>query len=315
MSYMTLRHYLRSQNTLEGNHSRLSELARKIWRSHWTADVSLLLVAMIWGSNYVVLKGAVETVPVFHMLFIRFGLTACIMIPLCYKALRNADRSTWISGAALGSILFLTYVLETFGLTTTTASNAGFLVGLYVVLVPILDTLLKRQWLSLPLVGILLLCLSGTVLLTMRNGFDPKIGDFLVLGASVGYAFQMIAAKRLTNGKQMDSSALTVIQFSILAIFSGLFSFTEEIAWSSLTPSFWAMTAYLVILGTMFAYYVQLVMIRRTSPSRVALLMSSEPMFAVLFSILFMGEHLAIPQIIGGFLIIAGILLGRKTKL
>ncbi|GED32012.1 DMT family transporter [Brevibacillus centrosporus] len=185
---------------------------------------------------------------------------------------------------------------------------------MYVVLVPVLDHVIHGRLLKISLAGVLLLSITGTTLLTMKDSFDPKIGDVLVLAAAFGYAIQMIMAKKLTAGKTMDSRALTVIQFSTVAIVSGLLSLSQPSSWSYLTPSFWLAIGYLVVFGTMFAYYIQLVMIRRTSPSRVALLMSSEPMFAAIFSILIAGKHLSIWQFIGGVCIITGILLGRRFQ-
>lgn len=314
MSKLSVQSYLKSQNSFENNVNKWNRLVQRIWNSHWTADISLLLIAMIWGSNYIVIKNVIETVPVIQMLFIRFALTAIIMLPFTFKVLRHADRSTWTSGLILGLLMVATYLLETFGLTSTSASNTGFIIGLYVVLVPVIDNLIHGRLLKISLAGILLLSITGTTLLTMKDGFDPKIGDMLVLAAAFGYAIQMIMAKKLTAGKTMDSRSLTVIQFSTVAIVSGLLSFSQPSAWSNLTPSFWLATGYLVVFGTMIAYYVQLVMIRRTSPSRVALLMSSEPMFAAIFSILIAGEHLSVWQLLGGLCIITGILLGRRFQ-
>jgi drug/metabolite transporter (DMT)-like permease len=149
----------------------------------------------------------------------------------------------------------------------------------------------------------------------MKNGFDPNIGDFLVFGAAILWATQMTLAKKLTNGKQMNISALTIIQLAVVAVGSGVISLMNHSTWVHLTPSFWMTTTYLAIFATMFAFYIQLVMIRRTSPSRVALMLSSEPMFAAIFSILIMGEHLSFIQMIGGLCIVSGIILGRKFNL
>ncbi|GED32013.1 DMT family transporter [Brevibacillus centrosporus] len=113
-----MQNYLKSQSAFENSLHKWRRLAQSIWNSHWTADISLLLIAMIWGSNYIVIKGVVETVPVFQLLFIRFTLTALIMLPFTFKVLRHADRSAWTSGMILGLILGATYFLETFGLTS-----------------------------------------------------------------------------------------------------------------------------------------------------------------------------------------------------
>ncbi|MGV7366278.1 hypothetical protein PJH52_29450, partial [Mycobacterium kansasii] len=72
MSNLLVQNDLKSQNAMEHNVNKWRGLVQRVWNSHWTADISLLLIAMIWGSTYIVIKSVVETVPVFQMLLIRF---------------------------------------------------------------------------------------------------------------------------------------------------------------------------------------------------------------------------------------------------
>lgn len=165
------------------------------------------------------------------------------------------------------------------------------------------------------LLGAVVLSVLGTALLTMRgNHIHINIGDFLVLGAALCRAIQMTFTKRLTDGKPMDSGALTTIQLGVVAIGSGVVSIFQHPSLSELTPSFWIITGYLAVFATMFAFFVQLTMIRRTSPTRVAVLMSSEPVFAAVCSVLLLGEHLSVLAMIGGLCIVAGMLWGRRTS-
>ncbi len=288
---------------------------KKVWNSRWTADLALLLVALIWGTTYAASKDVVATVPVLQFLFIRFSLTTMFMLPLTLGAIRKADRSTWITGGIFGLFLFAIFTLETFGVAYTSAANAGFIISLFAVMVPLIDSILYRRRPKMGLLGAVVLSVLGTALLTMRgNHIHINIGDFLVLGAALCRAIQMTFTKRLTDGKPMDSGALTTIQLGVVAIGSGVVSIFQHPSLSELTPSFWIITGYLAVFATMFAFFVQLTMIRRTSPTRVAVLMSSEPVFAAVCSVLLLGEHLSVLAMIGGLCIVAGMLWGRRTS-
>ncbi len=283
-----------------------------MWKSRWVADISLLLVALIWGTTYVASKYVVTTVPVLQFLFIRFALTTVLMLPLTFESIRKADRATWVAGIVFGVFLFAIFTLETFGVAYTSAANAGFIISLFAVLVPVFDSIVYRKRPKFGLLGAVVLSVLGTFLLTLRHGYHMNIGDFLVLGAALCRAIQMTFTKRMTDGKRMDSGALTTIQLGMVAIGSGVASMFQHPSFTNFTPSFWLITGYLAVFATMFAFFVQLTMIRLTSPARVAVLMSSEPVFAAVCSVVFLSEHLSIGSMVGGLCIILAILWGRR---
>jgi drug/metabolite transporter (DMT)-like permease len=292
-----------------------SKIIKKGWNSHWTADISLLLVALIWGSTYSIAKDVVATVPVFQFLFIRFALTVLLMLPFTFRLLHRADVSTWINGIIFGLFLLTIYTFETFGVVFTTASNAGFIISLCVVLVPIVDSIVYRKLPRISLLGAVFLSIVGTGLLTLKESYIYNPGDFLILGAAVFRAIQMTITKKLTESKETEPGALTTIQLLVVAVGAGFISFVQEPVPVELTPKFWLVTGYLAVFATIFAFYIQLIMIRRTSPSRVALLLSSEPLFAAMFSILLMGEHFSLSSMLGGVCIIIGMLWGKRLQI
>jgi drug/metabolite transporter (DMT)-like permease len=283
----------------------------KIWRSRWTADISLLLVALIWGTTYVASKEIVSNVPVMQFIFIRFLMTTLLMLPLTFDAIRRTDRATWIAGVVFGLFLFAIFTLETYGVVNTSAANAGFIISLFAVMVPLIQSIIYKKRPQITLLVAIFLSVLGTALLTL-HGYHINIGDFLVLGAAFCRAVQMIFTKRMTEGKKMDSGALTTIQLCVVAIGSGFVTMFQHPITLHLTGSFWLITGYLAVFATMFAFFVQMTMIRRTSPSRVAVLMSSEPIFAALASVLILGESLSIVSLIGGACIVVGMLWARK---
>ena len=114
MEYSVQNAELELLNSSEQVKSSLVTLCKKIWNSKWTADVSLLLVALIWGTTYVASKDVVSTVPVMQFLFIRFLLTTILMFPFTIGAIRKVNRSTWVTGIVFGVFLLPIFTLETF---------------------------------------------------------------------------------------------------------------------------------------------------------------------------------------------------------
>lgn len=288
---------------------------RRVWQSRWTADISLLLVALIWGTTYAASKAVVTTVPVLPFLFIRFALSTLLMLPLTWGALRRADRATWGTGLVFGVFLVAIFTLETYGVAHTSAANAGFIISLFAVLVPLVDSLLSRTRPKLGLLGAVGLSVAGTALLTIQGQhLHVNLGDILVFGAALGRAIQMTLTQRLTKGKRMDSGALTTIQLGVVALGTGIATGFQHAAFTGLTGSFWLITGYLAVFATLLAFLIQMTMIRRTSPARVAVLMSSEPIFAAICSVAMLDEHLSLLAMAGGLCIVGAMVWGRRMS-
>lgn len=278
------------------------------------AELSLLLVALVWGSSYTVTKIVLEDYDVLSFLFIRFFLTVCILLCFTWRNVRNANKDTWVTGIIVGLFLVGIFISETYGVNYTTATNAGFIISLTVVFTPLIESAMLKKRLTLGILGAVILSIFGTGLLTLKQGYHFNIGDFLILFAAILRAVQLSYTEKLTMGKEMDSGALTTIQLGVAAICMGIIAVTlNGIHLINFHKSilFWSLTAYLVIFSTLLAFYIQLVMIRRTSPTRVALLMGTEPIFAALFAISIGGDHLSVIGCIGGIIVIISTYFGR----
>jgi drug/metabolite transporter (DMT)-like permease len=186
------------------NHRPFVSMPNRIWYSQWTADISLLLVALIWGTTYVASKDVVSSVPVMQFLFIRFLLTTILMLPVTFRAILQADRPTWLTGVVFGGFLFAAFVLETYGVASTSAANAGFIISLFAVMVPLIHSIVYRKRPRFTLLGAIIVSVLGTALLTL-HGYHMNVGDFLVLGAAFCHAVGMTFTKRMTDDKQMNS--------------------------------------------------------------------------------------------------------------
>ena len=268
----------------------------------------LLLVAAIWGSSYAVTKQATAQFPVLEFLTLRFGLTFVVLLP----ALRPLFSAEWRNGLAVGSILganlLAVFLCETFGVTLTTAANAAFLISLCVAITPLAEWWLLGQrpasrvfWAAgLSVIGAALLS-AGSPL--QRVGW----GDALMLLAALLRAIMVTQTRRLAPRHALPALTLTALQSGVMTL--GLFVLTMSMRgtdWPALPsqPGFWAEMGFLVALCTVFAFFAQNYAASRTSPSRVSLLMGSEPVFGALFAMLWLGERVSPLGWTGGLLIV-----------
>lgn len=287
-------------------------------KANWTADLLLLLVAIIWGSTYITAKTVVSVYPVFLFLFLRFSLTVLMMAPFTMREYRRLSKDTWFVGFILGLLLFSIYSFETIGIFYTSASNSSFLISLCVVLTPIVGGVVYKKYPGNAVIGVVLLSVIGTGMLTIKGKFHLNYGDLMILAAALMRAIQMVYTKKLTTGKELDSAALTTIQMVVVTILTGLVSLImERHTYVTLhsTWQFWGITLYLAIFGTLFAFYVQMTMIRLTSPVRVGLLLGTEPLFGAMFAVLIGGESMTGIAIIGGVIIVTATYWGRQIEL
>ena len=285
-------------------------------RTSRTVDLLLVAVALIWGTSYGVVKGALLTYPVLGLLALRFGLTFLLLSP-ALSGLRQVRWRERFGVVGAGVLLLGIFLAETFGVSLTNASNAAFLISLCVVLTPLVEwAWLKRaprrvEWAAAGL------SLFGAFLLTGGH-FAASPGDLLVMLAALLRALTSCAAKRVMKAGAVPPLTMTAVQAAVVSAGCAALALTVAPAqWQPLPHwqghgMFWGTVIYLVVGCTLFAFFVQNHAVNRSSPTRVALLMGSEPMFGALFACVWLGERLSLPAWIGGMLIVAASLLALK---
>jgi drug/metabolite transporter (DMT)-like permease len=270
------------------------------------AELMLFSVAVVWGCSYGLAKIALLYYPVSGFLALRFGLTFILLLP-SLKNFRLAEvRNAWRIGLPLGLILLAIFLCETFGIAQTTATNAAFLISLCIVFTPMVEWLLLRQRPGAFTMTTTALALTGAAVLSQNFSASLNPGDGLILAAAVLRAFFMVQSKRMTNNQQLSTLALTAVQSGTLMVGCLLLATLSPDGLPMLphASEFWGATLFLVLFCTLFAFFAQNYAIRRTTPTRVALLLGSEPAFGALFAVLFLGEQLTAQIIVGGTLIV-----------
>nr|WP_294864622.1 DMT family transporter [uncultured Pseudogulbenkiania sp.] len=269
------------------------------------AELLLLLTAVIWGSSYSVVKTALLFYPVAGVIAIRFLLTALLLAPYWLRLPRAQQRASLMAGLPTSVGLLAIFFAETEGVARTSAGNAAFLVSLCLLLTPPVEWLwfgmrpANKLWLAA------IVSLLGTWLLTGMAGGTLNAGDALMLLAALMRAVQTCLTTRLTAGKQLDMLGLTGVQG--LLVGGGALLLAPWLP-GGLPPlpmaaGFWFATAFLTVFCTLFAFWAMNRALAASSPSKVALLLGSEPLWGALFAVAWLGEPLAASGWLGGVLI------------
>lgn len=284
----------------------------------WKADLSLALIALVWGATFVVVKGALAEISTFYFLALRFTLGGICMLPLLAPVLRQERRwRIWRGlrgGFITGILLWLGYVLQTFGLQYTTAGKSGFITSLYIVLVPMVSAALYRRWPRMQeLIGIAITGV-GMALLTfpsLDRDFQFNLGDLLTLGCAVSFAFHMLVLGYYSQRERFEAVAIGQIACVALLSFAGLPWDPPRAHWSRSLVFAIVLTG---LFATTLAFIVQTWAQQYTSATRAALLFALEPVFALVTAVLIGGERITGSALFGCGLILIGILAVEVKK-
>jgi drug/metabolite transporter (DMT)-like permease len=176
--------------------------------THRRVDLALLGVAVVWGSSYLAAKDVATSDTVFGFLAVRFTLAAIGLVVLLGLRLRHINRAEVVLGAMFGTILGVIVTLETFGLTMTSASNAGLIIALTIVMTPLLQHWVQRIRLPAQFYAATVVAVLGVGLLTQSGGFStPGLGDLLMLLAAAARACHVVVMAQLSRGDASPPAA------------------------------------------------------------------------------------------------------------
>jgi len=285
------------------------------------ADLALLVVAMIWGSAFVVQRLAAGELGGYLFNGLRVLLAAVVLTPLAWSRLfTRADarrlpglgRSN-IAGVFLaGGVMVIGAALQQAGLQTTTAGNAGFITGLYVVLIPILMAVFFRRP-SRPVIwAAALLATFGMYLLSIAGRLQINPGDGLELIGAVFWALHVIIIGHMVQ--RIDVLHLAVGQYLVCALINlALAALLEPILPAAILANLW-LILYAGLLSVGVGYTLQAVAQRVAPPADAAIILSGESVFAALSGWVFLDEALTPLQLAGCGVMLAGMLLAQVTE-
>lgn len=280
------------------------------------ANSLLLITAAIWGLGFVAQVLGMNYLSPFAFIGIRFLMGAVSLAPLViffhYRNWLPASslRTVCVGSLVLGIILFAAGSLQQVGIVYSNASNAGFITGLYMVIVPILGLALKHRtglntWLGC------VLALVGLFLLSVKADFTMGYGDTLLLVGAVGWALHILAIDHYAP--RAAPLLLSLGQFVVCGCLAMVVSaFTETTTWSQVR----AATNVLIYAGVItvgVAYTLQVIAQERADPTHAAIILSLEAVFGAVGGYLFLQEQLSGRELIGCALMLAGMLVSQLS--
>lgn len=294
----------------------------RLARRRLVADMLLLLVALVWGSTFVIVKQALAEIRPLAYLAVRFALACLLLLPFYGRRVVAGGRACLAQGTMIGLFLFLGYAFQTTGLQWTTAGKTGFITGMSVVIVPLLSVALLKQTPRRDSVVGVGLAVAGLAVLTLKDSLVPGRGDLFVLACAGCFALHIIAVGKYSGHTGADAGALATVQIGAASVFAALASgLAEKDYWqgigglTGIPDAAWPAIIATAIFATAGAFLVQNLAQRHTTPTHTALLFSMEPVFAAVFAYLLAGESLGVRGALGGLLMLAGMLVAEVEPL
>jgi drug/metabolite transporter (DMT)-like permease len=271
------------------------------------SELALVGIAAIWGLTFVMVQDAIAELQPLAFLAYRFIPAAAIVAAVFWRPLRRLPPEGWRAGLLMGAFLTAGYVAQTLGLEHTSASNAGFITGLFVVLTPLFGAMLfgirppRAAWLAAGVSALGLVMLSGA------SGDFRLAGDGVVFLCACAFALHILATARAVE--RFDVGALVAIQLGACGVFCLIAAAIGGDLDAPRGATVWNALIVTSLLASALGFLIQSYAQRHAPPARTALILAAEPAFAGLFGYLLQDERLSALAWAGAFLILAAIVL------
>ena len=280
-------------------------------------ELTLMLVALVWGTSYVVAKQVLETMSIASLLGWRFGLSCLVLAPLVGLRPRLTKYEIGV-GLCLGSILALSIMIETYGIILTSASNAGVLISLTVIMAPLLE-----RWVvpSTSLQGLFwpaFCSFLGCLLISLRADFKVGVGDLLIISAALTRAAHLVTSRYLNRQREIDVIGVTFVQFAVVgavSIIVALFTVKQPKVGAGPDLQTCLRMSYLVLACTVFAFLAQIKAVKKIPAARVGLLLGTEPAFAAVIGAMGGSGVLGLRGWAGAVMIVAATQLAGRRQI
>lgn len=276
----------------------------------------LLLTAIIWGFAFVAQRAGMENIGPFAFNGIRFALGSLSLVPLLFlkgnnirkKALKSEQSFIWEGGVLCGLFLFAGSSFQQVGIVYTTAGNAGFITGLYVILVPVLGLFWNHKVNPQTWIGALI-ALAGLYFLSVRQSLAFAYGDALVFVSAFFFAGHVLIIGKYAP--KTNIIRLSIIQFGIASLLSLFISFFMETTTFQDIRLAAVPILYGGIMSVGVAYTLQVYGQKKTQPAHAAIILSMESLFAAIGGILILHEPLTFSIALGGIMMLGGVILSQ----
>jgi len=275
-------------------------------RTTLLATAALLGMTATWGSTFFLIHDLLDRMPTLDFLAVRFALAGVLMLVVAPRAVARLSRSSRRSALVLGLLYGVAQILQTAGLAHTPASVSGFITGMYVVATPLLAAVLLRTRIAGLTWGAVALAVVGLGVLTL-DGLSVGYGEAITLVAAVLYALHIVGLGAWSNAR--EALGMSIVQILVIAVVCLLATAPDGRLVLPATTGDWLSVVYMAVFPGALALLGQTWAQAHLAPTRAAIIMSMEPVFAAFFAVLLGGESAGWRMLVGGSLVLAAMLV------
>ncbi|MFZ2013812.1 MAG: DMT family transporter [Nocardioides sp.] len=276
-------------------------------RTTLLATAALLGVTACWGSTFFLIHDLLTRVPTLDFLAVRFAIASATMVLLAPRALGRLSREARRQAVVLGCLYGVAQILQTAGLAQTPATVSGFITGMYVVATPVFAALLLHSRIGRLTWVAVLVSIVGLAVLTL-GGLSVGYGEALIFVAAMVYALHIVGLGAWSEPQ--DALGMATLQLIVIAVICTVATAPNGIVFPARAGD-WASVIYMAVVAGAAAMIGQTWAQAHLPPTRAAIIMTMEPVFAAFFAVLFGGESLTVRMILGGLLVLSAMLLAE----
>ncbi|MCW2796395.1 DMT family transporter [Nocardioides sp.] len=283
-------------------------------RTTLLATGALLAMTATWGSTFFLIHDLLDRVPTLDFLAVRFTIASVALLLVAPRAVARLSRESRRHAMVLGLLYGVAQILQTAGLAHTSASVSGFITGMYVVATPLLAALLLRTRITVLTWAAVLLATAGLGVLTL-DGLSVGYGEAITLVAALLYALHIVGLGAWSNPR--EALGMSIVQLIVIAAVCLLCTAPDGIVLPDNARD-WASIVYMALIAGALALVGQTWAQAHLPPTRSAIIMSMEPVFAATFAVLLGGESPTLRMVSGGLMVLFAMLVveaGPRRKI
>ncbi|MCW2844496.1 MAG: protein of unknown function transrane [Nocardioides sp.] len=274
-------------------------------RTTLLATSALLAMTACWGSTFFLIHDLLDRMPTLDFLAVRFTMASVVLVLVAPRAIGRLSAESRRRAVALGLLYGVAQILQTAGLAHTAASISGLITGMYVVATPLFAAVLLRTRITRMTWAAVVLASAGLGVLTL-DGLSLGYGEAITLVAALLYALHIVGLGAWANAR--EALGMSIVQIIVIALVCLVATAPDGVDLPATTGD-WLSVAYMAVFAGAAALVGQTWAQAHLSPTRTALIMSMEPVFAAFFAVLLGGEPTTVRMLTGGLMVLAAMLV------
>ena len=274
-------------------------------RTSLLAALALLSVTAMWGSTFFLIRDLLDRVPVLDYLAVRFAIASVALFLIAPGAVRRLSRPSLRNAIVLGLLYGVAQILQTAGLVHTPASVSGFVTGTYVVATPLFAALLLRSRITPATWGAVALAMGGLAVLSL-TGLSVGYGQAITFVAALLYALHIVGLGAWSTAG--ETMGMAIVQLVMITLVAFVATVPDGLVLPATTAD-WLSVVYMALFAGALAMVAQTWAQAHLPPTRTAIIMSMEPVFAALFAVLLGGETATGRMLVGGLMVLTAMLV------